>query len=306
MGAPKPGARRSTPGFADLVDAIGIETLRAHVAERRLLHVPAPAGFDAASLLSRAEVEEALIAGRVPPESVQFHGGYRQIEADSFRLFERGRVVAERLRMLASQKTTLVAVNLDRALARLWAFAREAELLLGDRVRIGAILSHDVETGIKPHHDKESLILVQIEGQKKWRFFGEPLGPSWRRNRPESEAEPELPVSAELVMRPGDLLFVPSGLRHVCEPAGESFHLGVLIDHLSGATLIGELRNRLHDDERFFAPLPRLLGSEYAEAELEQRRARLIAELETIDLNALLDAKRDPVARGERFEPYSP
>ncbi len=204
------------PQFSALLSAIGEERLRAHMAAGERLHLKAPAGVDPAALLTLADIEEAFALGRIPAEMIKVFAGYRKLDLAAFGVIDDGgRVVNTALARLARQRTTLViSAELDRAVPRLWPFACAAERAFGDAVGISAIASFGDETGLSPHYDSESLVIVQLEGAKTWRFYGDAVAGSARKfTKPDWD---DRPCTGELLMEPGDVLFVPPGLQHSC------------------------------------------------------------------------------------------
>ena len=262
------------------------------MAERQLLHVPAPLGLETRGLLDRAEFETALLSGKIPIGKIQIVTGYKAFDPNDLMLADGDRLRAELLRFFREQNTTFVASGVELAVPRLLDLAREAEQLLGDRVTISAVQSNRVKTGLSPHHDSENLIIVQLEGAKKWYFHGAPVaGSCMPVNRDAAVSIPKAPVTDELVMRPGDLLYVPSGLRHRCEPQEASLHLAIGIVHQSGASLLRELRGAMRDRPELFEPLVRFLGVERTAAQAEEYKLGLGALLDSLDPRALLDAR---------------
>lgn len=300
------------PTFASILEAFGAERLARHMAAREPLHLPAPEGLDLTGLLGRDEFEEGIIDGRARRSSVKFFVGYRQLDANQTGLMVGSSLDRESLRRFMAQRTTVVATRLDWGFPHLWDFAREAEQALGDSVNLGAIVSHGGGTGIAPHYDIESLIVVQLAGAKKWQFFGTPIAQSCqpksatkgaprprtkRRNPRPDEALPCL----ELVLEAGDLLYVPPGLHHKCDPDGDSFHFGILIEHQSGRTLMRELRDRLRPDRDFYAPMVRFIEGDQIDARAEAYKSQLMALIEASDARELLDAQLALAMRGEKF-----
>ncbi len=75
--------------------------------------------------------------------------------------------------------------------------------------------------GLLPHRDGARALVVQISGAKRWQLYDSPI-----------EARSEVGVCAvtgdsrTLVLRPGDLLFLPHGYAHAAEAVdGDSLHL---------------------------------------------------------------------------------
>lgn len=288
--APPMTARMVEPRFSHLIGLLGVDRLRDHMAHGKLLHLPAP-GFDPATLITWAELERAIDERRIPHKSFKAFAGYRPVDVAALGGVDRGRIVPATLRKLAAERTTFVFNFIDQIFPHFWTFAHEAEQILGDYVTLGAIVSHGTETGIEPHHDPESLILVQVTGEKLWRFF-DPPGPD----------ASERPI-AEVLMRPGDLLFVPPDLRHVCAANGFSLHFGALIHHQRGIAWTRELVASLQDDNDFSAPLLRFLGPEAFEQRVATYRATLLKRLAETDAAALLDRRLARRLRGPDFAP---
>lgn len=276
------------PRFSHLLEFLGVDRLRDHMARSELFHLPAP-GFDPATLITWAELVEAIDALRIPHKTFQAFAGYRPVDVAALGGVDGGRLVPATLHKLAAERTTFVFNLIDQIFPHFWTFAHEAEQILGDYVSLGAIASHGTETGIEPHHDPESLIVVQVTGEKRWRFFDPP-----------GSDTPERPI-AEVLMRPGDILFVPSGLRHVCAASAFSLHFGTLIHHQRGNAWVRELLVSLQNDKDFSAPLLRFLGTEASEQRVGAYRAKLLKRLAETDAAALLDRRLARRLRGPDF-----
>lgn len=275
--------------FTYLLTVLGEERLGAHLAGRRLLHVAAPQGFDPRSLLTLAEIETLVAEGQVPAESLSiFHA------ATAFDLAENGLVadghVAPGARAAMTRDgATFILNHVERLVPRLRDLARDAGEALGEYVEVGAVGSSGCEPGLRPHYDSESLILIQLAGTKTWRFYGAPAAGSGRK--PLSAWPVDLPVSAELEMHPGDLLFVPAGLRHQCKADGHSLHLGLLIGHQSGVLLAERLLHLARADAALNEPLFRTSDAAAVAAQAEAYKTRLRELLDELDPMAALDRR---------------
>ena len=96
------------------------------------------------------------------------------------------------------------------------------------------------------HRDSDDVLVMQIEGQKRWRVH-EPQQRRYRGNSPLSEQQMG-PLLAEFVMSPGDILFVRAGVPHRCITEGAySLHLSFdLCDRTPNIEQITEAANKLH------------------------------------------------------------
>ena len=87
-----------------------------------------------------------------------------------------------------------------------------------------------------PHADHHDVLIMQSQGSKRWRVFAPPHSrpgrhPLYRGKGEDSLCEAELgPALIDVILRPGECLFVPSGFPHatstaIAERAAASVHL---------------------------------------------------------------------------------
>ena len=91
--------------------------------------------------------------------------------------------------------------------------------------------------GLEEHTDVQDVLVVQTYGEKKWHV--------------DTEGEP-----TELVLKPGDVLFLPAGVSHAAHTADTvSIHLSLVLRHQSPIRAIKRYasrnRNKLVPDPRF-------------------------------------------------------
>ncbi|MEZ0242585.1 MAG: cupin domain-containing protein [Sphingomonas sp.] len=179
------------------------------------IHAPgALAGPEA--ILSLGDLEWAVTSGAILPADVKLFVSEREVDPRTAGAAAGDRLSPLALRSFAHKGATLVFNNLQKLNPDFWELACEVEGWLLDPVTIGAIASFG-GAGLKLHHDDAELIMLQLSGTKIWEFHGHAAG---------APAEPW-----RITLTPGDLLFVPAGLRHRCEHEGFSLHLGLLVSH---------------------------------------------------------------------------
>lgn len=102
---------------------------------------------------------------------------------------------------------------------------------------INAYMSFGNQSGFGVHYDDQDLIVVQIDGQKKWDFFHcEKID-----NASESLlARPnEKDASMRIDLERGDVLYVPKGVWHHARPVGvPSLHLAIGLEYPSVADFL--------------------------------------------------------------------
>ncbi|MCA9557479.1 MAG: cupin-like domain-containing protein, partial [Myxococcales bacterium] len=207
---------------------------QAHHERRPLLGRGAGRVFE--HLLSTAAIEALLAGGRlrqgecrlvsagekVPRSRVAAAWLARGAEADD--------AVVDPLRVAEAfaEGNTLVLDALHRHHAPIAALCRDLEGVFGHAVQANAYLTPAGGRGFDPHYDTHDVFVLQIEGRKRWRVYGDPVpapaAPSGRR--------PDLTTTAprhlEAELAPGDVLYLPRGWFHDAEAADDaSLHLTV-------------------------------------------------------------------------------
>ena len=109
-----------------------------------------------------------------------------------------------------------------------------------------AFFSQKNNEAYRGHRDEDDVLVIHLSGEKKWRIFA----PQQRRylgNFPLTVAQMGEQI-AELVMRPGDALFVRAGVPHIVETTGEhSLHIAFdLVDRTPGVEDISYSANQVY------------------------------------------------------------
>lgn len=149
------------------------------------------------------------------------------------------------------------------------------------------------------HFDPHDVLVVQCEGEKHWRIsslvVGLPLDRLEMRAVNQSALEAGRSVAAgrveaELVTRPGDVLYLPRGTFHAASTlAGRSLHLTFGIAPPSGVDLVDALANLAIADPVFRRYLPAPAsdpGGDQTRAAIDEMRGRL---RDLIDADELAD-----------------
>ena len=104
---------------------------------------------------------------------------------------------------------TLVLQGLHRSHAPVASFCRDLERTLTHPVQANAYLTPPVARGLELHEDPHDVFAVQCHGTKRWVVHPPDRATPW-----------------DLELRPGDVLYLPAGIRHAAQTLGEpSLHL---------------------------------------------------------------------------------
>ena len=129
----------------------------------------------------------------------------------------------------------------DDALGAVAAAVKETLAYIGE-VHFNCYLSND-RSGADTHFDAQVTTTLQIEGRKRWRYAERPWVPwplangqlnddgtvTWMGYWPDDlEEEPVDPATfSEVVLEPGDLLYLPAGTWHEAKAVGGSLALNL-------------------------------------------------------------------------------
>lgn len=164
------------------------------------------------------------------------------------------------------------------------AIARET----GEHI-VGSAIASTGEGGALPsHYDETDLIVLQVEGSKRWLIEDRPVA-NPVAGMPLVPREPGAGILLDETLEPGDLLFVPAGHRHRCETAGpRSLHLAFLFYPLAIPRVLDLLRRGAIAADADRVPL-RFDPSEAPDVE-QRLKAQLIARIDRLSLGELLAA----------------
>jgi len=157
---------------------------------------------------------------------------------------------------------TIVLQGLHRTWPALQTFTRDLIAELGHPAQVNAYITPESNRGFDPHYDVHDVFVLQVSGEKHWRIHA-PVRTHPRADEPwsqyraavESRAREE-PV-LDVVLRPGDALYLPRGWLHsAVARAGTSIHLTVGVASYTGADVIQELVAAVRGADGLRTPLP--------------------------------------------------
>ena len=159
---------------------------------------------------------------------------------------------------------------------------------LREQIKIGVVVTTGAGGAFKLHFDPEDLIILQVEGTKRWRIYG-PVVANPVIGMPPPPAPPENDPIFDEILKPGDMLFLPAGYWHHCENGpGRSMHLGIFLIPPTYLHVAKALVSRLVSDEKFRLPLTRVVhASELEELETDLKDS-LIQKIRELELRGFL------------------
>ena len=125
-------------------------------------------------------------------------------------------------------------------IAKLWPALKAHTRTMEDELRIpvsaNLYLTPEEERGFNPHYDMDDTFVLQLEGQKEWVVWeaggwpeGDDRSTSPLRDQRERmhDTPPESVPRYHVMMRPGDVLYIPRGVSHVAATTASSNSLHI-------------------------------------------------------------------------------
>lgn len=259
-------------------------------------HVAAPHPAHHAALLSVADLDAFLAtdAARGPRVSMadSRRAGSAAVPQGEF-LRDDGRVDLPGLFAAFDGGATLVVSQFHEIHPPLMRFCRGLEQVFLHAVQANIYLTPPGAQGFRPHYDTHDVLVLQVVGEKRWRLWpGQPVPQPTRRTPWPGNIAPE-GEPTELVLRPGDSLYVPRGVMHDAaaqDGTGPSLHVTVGLLEPSFATVLRLAVDLLEETEpalRASFPTWRLAEGPGRLADLARPLAARLAEPAALERAAL-------------------
>ncbi len=213
--------------------------------------------FDA--LFSWQDLNDILSLHRLPPRQLRVVQDGALVSPDMYTVHELSRRRIPWHRLVPGALTERIRSGATLALSEVDAFhsavgrlATAVEHRLRERVEVTAYAAWPGAEGFGPHRDDHDVFVLQLSGRKRWRIHGRAQGPVdavlAADDAGPAEDRPG-PEPAELLLEPGQVLYLPRGWWHSTRAEEHpSLHLTLGIWRPTPADLLGWLGAALPDD----------------------------------------------------------
>lgn len=158
------------------------------------------------------------------------------------------------------------------------------------------------DSAFKPHWDEHNVLVLHLQGRKRWRSWGQPWPAPRRRSEFPVADDPGTPAW-EAVLEPGDVLYLPRGEIHAAAviDGEDSLHLTVGITPPRIDALAAALARACEAEAMGRQDLPVLAGPADRDAWMAGTKALMHRAVDMLDLDqvlASLDQIREPLPAG--------
>jgi len=225
----------------------------------------------------------------------------------------------DKLVRLFADGSTMVLQGLHRTWPALVDLSQDLAGDLGHPVQVNAYITPPQSRGFDDHYDVHDVFVLQVQGEKRWRIH-QPVHPRplrdqpWTAHRAAVEEEAAREPLLDVVLRPGDCLYLPRGYLHAATAlGGVSTHLTIGVHPWTRHTLADQLVRAaladLGDDDEVRASLPlgaRVEDPDSTADDLELVRERLLRAVAAVDAARVAGPLGAQARASQRAEPVGP
>lgn len=208
------------------------------------------------AIWSAASLQMALDTRMLPPgeycRPARGRDGNQLLQPDSAKVMD-----------LLRRGASLVANDIDTLTPELAAFAATLEGAVNGKAQANLYCSRRERQAFGSHFDTHDVYAVHIAGEKVWRLYetrmDNPIAhPRFKSYGQEWHDKNRGAVKAEVLMRPGDLLYIPRGQYHDAVAMSDgTIHIAFGVTHVIGMDVFDMLAGMAVDDSAFRQNMPR-------------------------------------------------
>lgn len=291
--SPRDSAPWGDDPLAWLIDPHDAQPFFADIYEREPLVINRDEPERYRELLSVAEIDSLIASVDLREGSIDMARAEPRISPDQF-MMPNG--IADRSELIANyqQGATLVLPALHLFKPRLSELCQALESVFTAHFQTNIYLTPPGGQGFRTHYDNHDVFVLQIEGDKAWRLYDNPVDTPYRGEGFEPGSVEIGEVVSEFVLKAGDSAYVPRGLLHDASSESDeaSLHITVGVIVKTWADLILEAVSEVAvDDPDFRRSLP--VGFAHKDFDRESVREHFRDLMQRLADNSKMDAAFD-------------
>ncbi len=163
----------------------------------------------------------------------------------------------EHLRAWCQKGATLILDQVHLRIPEIRQLTTELTDELGCKTQVNAYCSWSSSQGFSCHYDTHEVIVLQIEGSKKWSVYPDTFKWPLREQKSAQRTPPTGETYLDCVLHPGDVLYIPRGHWHYAQTQIEpSIHLTIGIHCPTGIHFLEWIVSQLKQQQEWRKSLP--------------------------------------------------
>ncbi len=213
-----------------LIAPVPVGTFFSEYWEQKPLHIRRNDPDFYRDLLTLEEIDRVITTLGLHHPQIELTSARRPIKPSEW-TYPSGMADPTRLYQLFADGATIILPQLDHVVSPLAHLCRAMEQQISARFQTNIYLTPGESQGFRTHYDSHDVFVLQVTGEKHWKVYDTPVELPYRGQHFDPETTRAQEVTMEMVLRPGDLFYLPRGIMHdASTKAGGSLHitLGVL------------------------------------------------------------------------------
>jgi lysine-specific demethylase/histidyl-hydroxylase NO66 len=256
-----------------------------------------------ADLLTLDALDHFLASANLREGMVDLANHHNRVSREAY-VDEDGRISQVAVAEEYLRGATIILPHLHDSMFNLGEFCRSLEEIFCCHVQTNIYLTPTAAAdkehgnqGFPPHYDNHDVFVMQVSGQKAWRFYGSPVTTPYRGERFELTEHEAGEATQQFTLSAGDCIYLPRGLMHDAENVGDepSLHITVGLITKTWADLMLEAVSELALEEPEFR---RSLPAGFAARDFDREKAQAHFDklLEQVRTRASMDGAFDLLA----------
>jgi ribosomal protein L16 Arg81 hydroxylase len=174
---------------------------------------------------------------------------------------------------------TLIIDRVHKLVPALETFTTDLRAEIGHPVQVNVYCSWPENQGFSCHYDTHDVFILQLDGFKEWKVFGETFKYPLKADKSSKREPPDDPPLIHAILQPGDVLYIPRGHWHEALAVDRpSLHLTLGVHGKTGIDFLEWAIAQLKQEEMWRENLPLLLpdSAVTVPAQLESLTAHLV------------------------------
>ena len=271
--------------WASLLEPHSRRELEAAFLDKKRLLTTTKEPLRATSILPRWALDRLIVSDYLPPDRLTVMRGGEVIAPAAYR-GDDGRRRPDALEALVREGVSFLVSGIDDDVPAIARLCDSMERRFGHTIWVNAYVTHGAGGALAPHYDDHDVIVLQIDGAKRWFGHGSPVSLP-------VESSPDGvdfgPSQWDALLGPGDLLYLPRGEVHHTHVEGtHAIHLTFGIDTRRGVDLMRSIVEGAAREVVFREDLTRLGGTEVSSLAARRLKDRMHELVEEADTEAYL------------------